>query len=51
VNAAGKDDFFASIDVLAMPSQFESFGIVAVESMMRGVPVILSPTTGVAELV
>jgi glycosyltransferase involved in cell wall biosynthesis len=51
VNAAGKDEFFDSIDVLAMPSQFESFGIVAVESMMRGVPVILSPTTGVAELV
>jgi hypothetical protein len=31
VNAHEKDDFFRSIDVLVMPSQFESFGIVAVE--------------------
>jgi glycosyltransferase involved in cell wall biosynthesis len=46
-----KDNFFNSIDVLVMPSLFESFGIVAAEAMVRGVPVIVSPTTGAAELI
>ncbi|HUQ20912.1 MAG TPA: glycosyltransferase family 4 protein [Gemmatimonadaceae bacterium] len=51
VDASGKDEFFASIDVLVMPSQFESFGLVAGEALIHGVPAIVSPTTGAAELV
>jgi glycosyltransferase involved in cell wall biosynthesis len=51
VAADTKDDFFSEIDMLVMPSVFESFGIVAAEAMMRGVPVIVSPTTGAAEII
>jgi glycosyltransferase involved in cell wall biosynthesis len=51
VSALEKDEFFASIDVLVMPSEFESFGIVAAEAMMHGVPAIVSPDTGAAELI
>ncbi len=43
--------FLASIDVLAMPSQFECFGLAAAEAMGADRPVILSPTVGLAELV
>jgi glycosyltransferase involved in cell wall biosynthesis len=32
------DDFYASIDVFALPSVAESFGIVQAKAMMAGVP-------------
>jgi len=51
VDASEKDAFFESIDVLVMPSAYESFGIVAAEAMLRGVPAIVSPRTGVAALI
>ena len=51
VSAAEKPAFFASIDVLVMPSLYESFGLVAAEAIMNGVPVIVSPATGVAPLI
>jgi glycosyltransferase involved in cell wall biosynthesis len=51
VAAADKDTFFESIDVLVMPSEYESFGVVAGEAMARGVPAIVSPRTGIAELI
>lgn len=42
-------DFYASIDVLAFPSvnSFEAFGIVQVEALLSGVPVIASDLPGV----
>ncbi|GEL45202.1 glycosyl transferase family 1 [Cellulomonas hominis] len=42
-------DFYASLDVLALPSinSLEAFGIVQVEAMMQGVPVIASDLPGV----
>ncbi|KYH43063.1 glycosyltransferase family 4 protein [Branchiibius sp. NY16-3462-2] len=43
-------DFWASIDVLAMPSRFEPFGMAATEAAMRGIPVLLSPQVGCADL-
>jgi glycosyltransferase involved in cell wall biosynthesis len=43
--------FFNSIDVLAMPSSYECFGLSAAEAMIHGVPVIVSDATGVSELV
>jgi glycosyltransferase involved in cell wall biosynthesis len=51
ITAAGKDAFFESIDVLVMPSEYESFGVVAGEAMLRGIPAIVSPRTGIAELI
>ena len=51
VAAAEKDAFFQSIDVLVMPSEYESFGVVAGEALLRGVPAIVSPRTGIAEVI
>lgn len=46
-----KNEFFALCDVLAMPSDYEAFGMVAAEAMSRGLPVIVPRRSGVAELV
>jgi glycosyltransferase involved in cell wall biosynthesis len=51
VGANAKGDFLGSIDVLAMPSAYESFGVAAAEAMSAGVPVIVSPTVGVSDFV
>ena len=46
-----KADFFARVDVLAMPSHTENFGIVAAEALAHAVPVIASRATPWADLV
>jgi glycosyltransferase involved in cell wall biosynthesis len=46
-----RESFFASIDLLAMPSAFECFGMASAEAIVRGVPVLVSPMTGIADLV
>jgi glycosyltransferase involved in cell wall biosynthesis len=51
VGAAAKPEFFRTVDVVAMPSEFECFGLVAAEALGAGTPVILSPTVGIAELI
>lgn len=40
------DDFYASIDVFALPSMAESFGIAQVEAMMCGVPSVTTDLPG-----
>lgn len=40
------DEFFQSIDVLALPSISEGFGLVQLEAMSRGIPVIVSDRAG-----
>lgn len=51
VDDASRDAFFAGIHVLAMPSRYECFGMVAAEALAAGVPVVVSDQTGVAETV
>lgn len=44
-------DFFSAADLTIMPSHYESFGMVALESMACGTPVIASRVGGLARLV
>lgn len=44
-------DYYASADVLVLPSLREAFGMAALEAMACGLPVVLSSATGVASLV
>ena len=43
--------YYASSDIVVMPSHHESFGMVALEAMACGTPVIASDVGGLAELV
>lgn len=51
VDSAGRADLFEQSHVVAMPSDYECFGMAAAEAMAAGVPVIVSKTTGVAPVV
>ncbi len=44
-------DLFAAADVVVMPSVSEPFGIIPLESMANGTPVIMSKQSGVSEVV
>lgn len=46
-----RGSLFGRIDVLAMPSAYEGFGMVSAEAMSHGVPVIVPRRSGVAEIV
>jgi D-inositol-3-phosphate glycosyltransferase len=43
--------YFSAADMLVMPSHYESFGMVALEAMACGTPVIVSDVGGLQELV
>lgn len=49
IDASRRTEFLTSLDLLAAPSTFECFGLVAAEALAAGTPVLLSPTVGVAE--
>ena len=51
VSGAGREAFLDSVDVLAMPSAYECFGMAAAEAMARGVPTMVSTNCGIAEIV
>lgn len=46
-----KRDFFAGIDIFALPSRSDSFGLVLLEAWANGVPVIAYRAGGIADLV
>lgn len=51
IGEEAKVPFFDSIDLLAMPSSYECFGMAAAEALAAGVPVLVSTRTGIAEMV
>jgi glycosyltransferase involved in cell wall biosynthesis len=51
VDSSAKSTFFADVDVVVMPSEYECFGIAAAEGICAGVPVVVSKSTGVAHIV
>ena len=44
-------DYLGAARVVAVPSRFESFSLVAAEAMAAGRPVVVTSTTGIADLV
>ena len=46
---ADMDTFFSKIDVLVHPAIEEAYGMVVAEAMARGIPVVVSDTTGAAQ--
>jgi glycosyltransferase involved in cell wall biosynthesis len=46
-----KKDFFQNIDIFCLPSLREAFGLVLIESMAHGVPVIASNILGINEVI
>lgn len=51
VDDSGRNALLARASLAAFPSLYEPFGIVALEAMGAGVPVIVSDTGGLAEIV
>lgn len=45
-----KDDFYDQIDIFVLPSNFEPFGIVLLEAMVRSIPVVSSLAEGPKEI-
>ncbi len=51
ITEADKECMFAAARVFVLPSYSESFGNVVLEAMQRGLPVIVTPDVGAAEVV
>ena len=51
VSGDDKVGFLSGVDVLVMPSEYECFGVAAIEALAAGTPVIVSDRVGVADIV
>jgi glycosyltransferase involved in cell wall biosynthesis len=51
VSGDDKLRFLTGVDVVAMPSEYECFGVAAIEALAAGTPVIVSDRVGVADIV
>lgn len=45
------DDLYATVDIVFMPSRYESFGLVAIEAMAAGAVVVAAKAGGLVEVV
>ena len=45
------EEYYMASDILAMPSQNDSFGMVVLEAMMAGLPTIITETVGARDLI
>jgi glycosyltransferase involved in cell wall biosynthesis/GT2 family glycosyltransferase len=50
LSRAALDDLYVASDLVVMPSRFESFGLVAIEAMAAGVPVLALDRGGLGEI-
>ncbi|HEY2400627.1 MAG TPA: glycosyltransferase family 4 protein, partial [Steroidobacteraceae bacterium] len=46
-----KERLFAAADLFVLPSYSENFGNTVLEAMLRGVPIVVTPEVGAAEIV
>ena len=51
ITGSAKERLYASADLFVMPSVSEPFGVVALEAIKSGTPVIVSKTSGAAEII
>jgi glycosyltransferase involved in cell wall biosynthesis len=51
IGGVDKEHLFATAQVFALPSYSENFGNTVLEAMRRGVPVVVTPEVGAAEIV
>ena len=51
ISDAERDALYVAADAAVFPSLYEPFGIVALEGMVRGTPVVVSDTGGLSEVV
>lgn len=51
VDRESLDDFFSAADIVLMPSKYESFGLVAIEAMAAGAPIVALRVGGLAEVI
>ncbi|NOZ50776.1 MAG: glycosyltransferase family 4 protein [Chloroflexi bacterium] len=51
ISDADRQRFYAAADVAVFPSRYEPFGIVALEAMVAGVPVVVTKVGGLQEVV
>ena len=51
IDRESRSEYLGELRVLVMPSNYESFGMVAAESMAVGVPVVVSPNAGIVSIV
>jgi glycosyltransferase involved in cell wall biosynthesis len=51
ISDADKRDFFAAIDIFALPSRSDSFGLVLLEAWANGVPNVANRAGGIADVI